>query len=70
MARALRLEYPGAVYHVTSRVNARRNIYSDDEDRDTFLLTLAWVVERFCWVCHAYCLMDNHSITTAFLSAH
>ena len=60
MARTLRLEYPGAVYHVTSRGNARRKIYRDDGDRDTFLLTLAWVVERFGWVCHAYCLMDNH----------
>ncbi len=60
MARTLRLEYPGAVYHVTSRGNARRKIYSDDEDRAMFLATLAWVVERFGWVCHAYCLMGNH----------
>ena len=60
MARTLRLELPGAVYHVTSRGNGRRKIYRDDEDRATFLATLAWVVERFGWVCHAYCMMDNH----------
>ena len=60
MARPLRLEYPGAVYHVTSRGNARRKIYRDEEDRTSFLVTLAWVVQRFGWICHAYCLMDNH----------
>ena len=60
MARPLRIEYPSAIYHVTSRGNARRKIFLDDEDREVFLATLAWVVERFNWVCHAYCLMDNH----------
>ncbi len=60
MARPLRIEFPGAIYHVTSRGNARRRIFLDDSDRETFLSTLAWVVERFGWVCHAYCLMDNH----------
>ena len=60
MTRTLRLEYPGAVYHVTSRCNARRKIYRNEKDREIFLATLAWVVERFGWFCHAYCLMDNH----------
>ena len=60
MARPLRIEYPGAVYHVTSRGNARRKIYLDDEDREMFLATLAWVGERFGWICHSYCLMGNH----------
>ena len=60
MARPLRIEYPGAVYHVTSRGNARKNIFRDDADRNDFLATLGRVVERFGWVCHAYCLMDNH----------
>ncbi|MFN7087552.1 MAG: REP-associated tyrosine transposase [Burkholderiales bacterium] len=60
MARPLRIEFPGAVYHVTSRGNARQKIFRDDEDRETFLATFAWVVERFGWRCHAYCLMDNH----------
>ena len=60
MARPLRIEFSGAVYHVTSRGNARVKIYRNDEDRETFLATLAWVVERFGWICHSYCLMDNH----------
>ena len=60
MARPLRIEFPGALYHVTSRGNARQRVFRDDEDRETFLATLAWVVERFGWRCHAYCLMDNH----------
>ena len=60
MTRPLRIEYPGAIYHVTSRGNARRKIFLDDEDREAFLSTLAWVVERFGWICHAYCLMGNH----------
>lgn len=60
MARPLRIEFPGAVYHVTSRGNARRKVFLDDADRKAFLATLAWVVERFQWICHAYCLMDNH----------
>ena len=60
MARPLRIEFPGAIYHVTSRGNARRKIFLDDSDRDAFLSTLAWVVERFGWICHAYCLMGNH----------
>lgn len=60
MARPLRIEFPGAIYHVTSRGNARRQIFLDDADREAFLATLAWVIERFKWICHAYCLMDNH----------
>ena len=60
MARPLRIEFPGALYHVTSRGNARQRVFRDDEDRETFLATLAWVVARFRWRCHAYCLMDNH----------
>ena len=60
MARALRIEYPGAVYHVTSRGNRREKIFFSDADRSLFLETLARGVERFGWLCHAYCLMDNH----------
>ena len=60
MTRPLRIEFPGAIYHVTSRGNARRKIFLDDVDREAFLTTLAWVVERFGWICHAYCLMGNH----------
>jgi len=60
MARPLRIEYPGAVYHVTSRGNARNRIFSDDQDRETFLSILGTVVKRYNWLCHAHCLMPNH----------
>ena len=60
MSRPLRIEFPGAIYHVTSRGNARKKIFLNDIDRKTFLDTLCWVAERFGWLCHAYCLMDNH----------
>lgn len=60
MARPLRIEYPGAIYHVTSRGNARLAIYEDDQDRFSFLKALESTVERYHWLCHAYCLMDNH----------
>ncbi|MDQ6955392.1 MAG: transposase [Mariprofundaceae bacterium] len=60
MARPLRIEYEGAVYHVTSRGNALSDIYLSDDDRELFLEVLEHVVERFSWVCHAYCLMNNH----------
>ncbi|MGB3223857.1 MAG: transposase [Desulforhopalus sp.] len=60
MARPLRIEFPGAVYHVTSRGNARQNIFFDDVDRQVFLKVLGNVVEKYNWLCHAYCLLDNH----------
>lgn len=60
MARPLRLQFPHAVYHVTSRGNARQKIVRDDHDRARFLSILQQVVERFGWLCHAYCLMNNH----------
>jgi REP element-mobilizing transposase RayT len=60
MARPLRIEFPGAVYHVTSRGNAKQAIFIHDEDRGRFLDVLSIVVERFHWLCHAYCLMKNH----------
>jgi REP element-mobilizing transposase RayT len=60
MARSLRIEFPGAVYHITSRGNARADIFEDDTDREMYLKILGQVVKRFNWLCHAYCLMDNH----------
>lgn len=60
MARPLRLEFPGAVYHLTSRGNARQKIFFSDTDRELFLKTLSQVISRYNWICHAYCLMDNH----------
>jgi REP element-mobilizing transposase RayT len=60
MARPLRIEYDGVLYHVTSRDNERKAIFRGDSDRELFPATLAPVTERFQWICHAYCLMDNH----------
>ena len=60
MARPLRLEFATAVYHLTSRGNARQGIFFNDGDRELFLQTLAHVVSRYSWICHAYCLMANH----------
>lgn len=58
--RQLRIEYVGALYHVTSRGNAQKAIYLNDEDRKEFLKLLNLTCNRFNWYCHAYCLMDNH----------
>ncbi|MBK9306538.1 MAG: transposase [Nitrospira sp.] len=60
MARPLRIEYPGALYHVTARGNARQDIFLDPEDRHRFLTVLGLVVPRFHLRLHAYCLMNNH----------
>ena len=60
MARPLRIEFAGALYHITSRGDRREAIYEDDEDREGFLNILAEVMERYNWICHAFCLMTNH----------
>ncbi len=60
MARPLRIEFPGALYHITSRGDGREDIYLNDVDRTAYLSVLAQVCDRFNWVCHSYCLMSNH----------
>ena len=60
MARPLRIEYAGALSHVTSRGDRREDIYYDDEDRLVWLEVFAQVCSRFNWRCHAWCLMDNY----------
>lgn len=60
MARPLRLEFAGALYHVTSRGNERKSIFLDEADFDGFLQILSEVCERYNWVIHSYCLMTNH----------
>jgi putative transposase len=60
MSRPLRPEYPGAVWHVTSRGNDRREVFRDDADRERFLSILGRAVELFRWKLHAYVLMTNH----------
>src|ERR1700675_1231059 len=60
MARPLRLEFAGALYHLTARGNARQKIYLCVEDRHRFLDLLGKEIEQQGWICYAYCLMDNH----------
>lgn len=60
MTRAWRIEYEGALYHILSRGNERRNIVSDDRDRNLFLDTLGEMSQRFAVDLFAYVLMDNH----------
>jgi REP element-mobilizing transposase RayT len=60
MPRQLRIEYPGAIYHIMSRGDRRDKIYFDDVDRQDFLKTLAEAVQKADWQVHAYCLMGNH----------
>ena len=60
MARPLRIEFEGALYHVTSRGNRKEAIFEDDADRLRFLDILKNVMQQTGWICHAYCLMDNH----------
>ena len=60
MARPVRIEYPGALYHVTSRGDRQEAIFDDDQDRRAFLKVLGDVVSRYRWRRHAYFLMGNH----------
>lgn len=60
MARPLRIEFPGALYHLTSRGDRREAIFADDQDRATFLTLLGDACERFDAFVMAYCLMGNH----------
>jgi putative transposase len=60
MARQLRIEYPDALYHVTSRGNGRQDIFLTDDDRLAFLAYLGEAVKRFGWLVSAWVLMTNH----------
>src|SRR5436189_2691361 len=60
MARKLRVEYPGAIYHVLNRGDRREPIFRDDADRHRFLETLSETCSKTGWQIHAYCLMGNH----------
>lgn len=73
MARPLRIQYPGALVHVTARGNEKRPTFLDDRDRRQFLELLAESVRRFDWILNAYVLMSNHfhlllELTTESLS--
>ena len=60
MPRKLRVEYPGAIYHVMSRANGTGNIFETDVDRQDFIKTLAETCEKTGFHVHAYCLMRHH----------
>jgi putative transposase len=60
MARKLRVQFPGAIYHVMNRGDRREPIFQDDLDRECFLQTLGEACEKTGWEVHAWCLMPNH----------
>ncbi len=60
MARPLRINYPGAFYHVTSRGNEQKKIFKNRRDREKFLEYLSSATKRYDAVIHVFCLMDNH----------
>jgi REP element-mobilizing transposase RayT len=60
MARKLRVEYAGAIYHVMNRGDRRELIFMDDADRQRFVETLGEVCAKTGWQVHAYVLMPNH----------
>ena len=60
MARKLRIQFPGAIYHLMSRGDRREDIFRDDVDRESFLKTLADVCVKTGWQVHAFVLMPNH----------
>ena len=60
MARPLRIEYPGAFYHVTSRGNEQKDVFKSQKDREKFLSYVESAVVRYGAVVHTWCLMSNH----------
>jgi putative transposase len=60
MARKLRVQYPGAIYHLINRGDRREAIFRDDQDRERFLSTLGEACAKTSWHVHAFCLMPNH----------
>ena len=60
MTRPLRVEFPGAFYHVTSRGNERKAVFQSTRDREKFLSYLESAHDRYGAVIHVYCLMENH----------
>ena len=60
MARPLRIQYPGAFYHVASRGNEQQEIFKSRRDRETFCEYLGSAGSRYGAIVHSYCLMSNH----------
>jgi hypothetical protein len=65
MGRPLRIEYPGALYHLTNRGNERKKIFRDDSDKAKFLEILEEYHDLFGILLHGYVLMDNNYLTSA-----
>jgi REP element-mobilizing transposase RayT len=60
MARKLRIQYPGAIYHVMNRGDHSESVFRDEDDRGLFLATLAQACSKADWQVHSFCLMSNH----------
>ena len=60
VARPLRIVLPGGLYHVITRGNDRQHVFLDDDDFAAFRGVMGRVIDRFSWLCHTYCLMNNH----------
>ena len=60
MARPLRIQFPGAMYHIISRGVARMTIFHNEQDRGKFIQFMERVFEKYHWICHAYCLLGTH----------
>jgi putative transposase len=60
MARPLRIQYPGAMYHIISRGIGRMTIFHNEKDWKKFIQFMERVIEKYNWICHAYCLMGTH----------
>jgi len=60
MARKLRIQYPGAIYHVMNRGDHGEDIFRDDSDRALFVRTLQECCDKTAWQVHSFCLMSNH----------
>ena len=64
MARPLRIQHPGALYHITSRGNAKGNIFLNKDDFNDFLTILCKVTKHYQLLLHSHCLMHNHYVNT------
>lgn len=60
MSRPLRIEYPGATYHISAFGNDEQDVFRSKHDRKKFLQILAQTTMRYNWICHGYCLMNDH----------
>lgn len=68
MARKLRVQYPGAIYHVMNRGDLSEVIFREERDREMWMATLAEACRKTEWQIHAFCLTSNHSNTREWIS--